>query len=432
MTPVVRIQDLKKHVGQTVQLQGWLYNKRSKGKLHFLEIRDGSGIVQGVMGVNDVAPEIFQRGHDVTQESSITVTGAVREDKRSPIGVELGVSDLVIHHQAVDYPLAKKEHGPDFLLQNRHLWLRSKKPNAIMRIRHTVIKAIRDFFDNDGFILIDSPIFTPNACEGTTTLFSVDYFEEEKAFLTQSGQLYQEAAATAFGKSYCFGPTFRAEKSKTRRHLTEFWMVEPEMAFAELKDIMDLAERFICFIVARVLEHNRPELAALERDVAKLEKIVPPFPRLSYDEAVKLMHDKGHAFEWGGDFGAPDETAISQAFDKPVMVHRYPQAVKAFYMKRDPQDARLALCVDVIAPEGVGEIIGGGQREESLEILEQRVKEHQLPMDAFQWYFDLRRYGSVPHGGFGLGVERTVAWITGTEHVRECIPFPRMMYRIYP
>ncbi|MGH7143940.1 MAG: asparagine--tRNA ligase [Planctomycetota bacterium] len=432
MATHVRIDQLKHHVGETVTLQGWLYNKRSKGKLHFLEIRDGSGIVQGVMGVNDVAPEIFQRGHDVTQESSITVTGTVREDKRSALGVEIGVSDLAIHHVAQDYPLSKKEHGPDFLLSHRHLWLRSKKPNAIMRVRHTIVKAIRDFFDGEGFLLVDSPIFTPNACEGTTTLFGVDYFDEEKAFLTQSGQLYQEAAATAFGKSYCFGPTFRAEKSKTRRHLTEFWMVEPEMAFAELTDVMDLAEKLICFIVQRVLEHNRAELATLERDVTKLERIVPPFPRMAYDEAVKLMNEKGHPFEWGGDLGAPDETAISAQFDKPVMIHRYPQAVKAFYMKRDPNDARVALCVDVIAPEGVGEIIGGGQREDSLEVLEGRIREHQLPQEAFQWYLDLRRYGSVPHGGFGLGLERTVAWLTGTEHVRECVPFPRMMYRIYP
>ncbi|MCX7805970.1 MAG: asparagine--tRNA ligase [Planctomycetota bacterium] len=429
---VATIRRLGEHVGRNVRLRGWLYNKRSKGKLHFLQVRDGTGICQAVVFRDDVVPETFAEADRITQESSLELEGAVRADARAPGGFEISVSALRIVHLARDYPIAKKEHGPDFLLSNRHLWLRSRLQWAKLRVRHTVVRAIRDFFDSRDFVLVDAPIFTPAACEGTTTLFEVKYFEDEKAYLTQSGQLYMEAAAMAFGKVYCFGPTFRAEKSKTRRHLTEFWMVEPEVAYCDLNGVMELAEQLVSAIVARVLGVNREELKILERDTAPLEKISPPFPRLKYDDAVRFLNGKGLPFQWGGDFGAPDEAAISNSFDRPVMVHRYPAAVKAFYMKRDPEDERLALCVDVLAPEGTGEIIGGGQREDSLEKLEAAIAAHNLPRQAFEWYLDLRRYGSVPHGGFGLGVERTVAWLTGTEHVRECIPFPRMLYRIYP
>ncbi len=358
--------------------------------------------------------------------------GQVREDARAPGGFELSLSGGEIHSEPVqEYPITKKDHGPDFLLGHRHLWLRSRKQHAILRVRDAAITAIRRFFDERGFVCLDAPIFTPSACEGTTNLFEVKYFDD-KCYLTQSGQLYMEAGAMAFGKVYCFGPTFRAEKSKTRRHLTEFWMIEPEMAYAELADVMELAESMILAVVKHVLENRRAELQVLERDVSKLESVQAPFPRLSYDEAVKLLFLKGLPFEWGNDFGAGDETAISTSFDRPVLVHRYPRAVKAFYMKRDPADERLALCVDVLAPEGVGEIIGGGQREDDLKTLEEGIAAHGLPREAFEWYLDLRRYGTVPHGGFGLGLERTVAWICGTEHVRECIPFPRMLYRIYP
>jgi asparaginyl-tRNA synthetase len=427
------VATLKEHPGARVRIRGWLYNRRSKGKIHFLLIRDGTGIVQGVAAKQDVPEAVFAAMDKVPQEASIVVEGTVRLDERAPGGVELQLHDArVIQAPATDYPISKQEHGPDFLLQHRHLWLRSRQQWAVLRVRSEVEQAIHDFYYQRGFTRLDAPILTPAACEGTTTLFELDYFDEGKAYLTQSGQLYIEAGCMALGKVYCFGPVFRAEKSKTRRHLTEFWMVEPEIAYATLDDIMSLAEEFICFIVGRVLERCRPELAELGRDISKLEAIKPPFPRMSYSEAVDFLHAKGHPFAWGGDLGAPDETVLSQAHERPVMIHRYPHEVKAFYMKRDPADPRFALCVDVLAPEGVGEIIGGSQREDSLEALEERIAEHKLPKEAFEWYLDLRRYGSVPHGGFGLGIERTVAWICGREHVRECIPFPRMLYRIYP
>ncbi|RMF60799.1 MAG: asparagine--tRNA ligase [Calditrichaeota bacterium] len=425
------INEVSKFAGQQVRIRGWLYNKRSSGKLWFLLIRDGSGIIQAVVFKGNVDEETFARCEEVTQESSVVVTGTVNEDKRSPGGYELQVSDFEILHLAKDYPITPKEHGTTFLMDHRHLWLRSSKQNAILKIRHEIIKACRDFFDSRGFVLLDAPIFTPNACEGTSTLFETDYFGS-KAYLTQSGQLYMEAGAMAFGKVYCFGPTFRAEKSKTRRHLTEFWMVEPEVAFMDLEGDMALAEDFLTFIVTRVLENRRQELAVIERDVSALEKVAKPFPRLSYDEAVDILKKNDIDFQWGDDFGGTDETVISQAFERPVMVHRYPAAVKAFYMKRDPEQPDRALCVDVLAPEGYGEIIGGGQREDDLDVLESRIKEHNLPREAFEWYLDLRRYGSVPHAGFGLGIERTVAWICGLSHVRETIPFPRLMHRLNP
>jgi asparaginyl-tRNA synthetase len=449
MTDRVTVDRLHEHVGETVTIRGWLYSRRSSGKIQFLQVRDGTGIVQGVALKNSIDEATFKRCDTLPQESSLSVTGVVRADPRAPGGHELSLAAVEVHQEAErDYPIAPKEHSVGFLMEHRHLWLRSRKPHATMRVRATVEKAIRDFFDSNGFLLVDAPIFTPAACEGTTTLFEVQYFDE-KAFLTQSGQLYMEAAAMAHGKVYCFGPTFRAEKSKTRRHLTEFWMVEPEMAYAGLDDVMDLAERLVASIVERVLESRREDLEVLERDVSKLEAVRPPFPRVSYTDAVDLVRRRrqellaspddedrklaeGCMTEWGGDFGAPDETVLSTMFDRPVMVHRYPAAVKAFYMKPDTEDARLALCVDVLAPEGVGEIIGGGVRADSLDLLEKRIAEHGLPRDAFQWYLDLRKYGTVPHGGFGLGLERTVAWICGAEHLRECIPFPRMLYRIYP
>ncbi len=432
-TPVVTISKLGDHVGSDVTLRGWLYNRRSKGKLHFLIIRDGTGMAQGVVFKKNVSEEMFELCDKLPQEASVIVTGTVKADERAPGGYELGLSEVELVQGAEGYPIALQSgHGPDFLLTHRHLWLRSKRQLAIMRIRHEVIQAIHDFYYEREFIHVDAPIFTPAACEGTTTLFEVDYFEDEKAYLTQSGQLYMEAACMAHGKVYCFGPTFRAEKSKTRRHLTEFWMVEPEVAYADLDDVMQLAEDFVCHIVKRVLERRQAELADLERDLSKLEAIVPPFPRVSYDEAVEILKKAGRDFEWGGDFGAPDETIISEAYDRPVMIHRYPAAVKAFYMKADPEDAKKALCVDVIAPEGVGEIIGGGQRADDLAYLEGKIEEHGLPKESFEWFLDIRRWGSVPHGGFGLGIERTVAWICGIEHVREAIPFPRMLYRIYP
>ncbi len=431
------ISEISRHLGEEVTVRGWLYNKRSSGKLGFLEIRDGSGLIQGVVSKKDVSDETWQNSEHVTQESSIVVTGVPREHPKRPGVYEMDISRLEIVSLAHEYPITPKEHGVEFLMDHRHLWLRSRRQHAILRVRHEIIRAVRDFFDNDGFTLCDTPIFTPAACEGTTTLFEVNYFDE-KAFLTQSGQLYNEATAAAFGKVYCFGPTFRAEKSKTRRHLTEFWMVEPEVAYARLDDVMGLAERFISYIVARVLENRKAELEELERDISKLESIAPPFPRLQYDEAVKMLQE-GHAageletrFEWGGDLGSPDETYLSSRYDKPVMVHRYPAAVKAFYMEHDPERPELALCVDVLAPEGYGEIIGGGERSSSLEYLLKQIKAHDLPEEAFDWYLDLRKYGSVPHGGFGMGIERAVAWICGLEHVRETIPFPRMLYRLKP
>ncbi|MBN2029382.1 asparagine--tRNA ligase [bacterium] len=425
------ISEVARHEGKEVTLNGWLYNKRSSGKLWFLLIRDGTGIIQGVASKEDVSESTFQHCMDVTQESSLSVTGIIAEDKRAPGGYELQVKELRILQLVEDYPITPKEHGTAFLMDHRHLWLRSSRQVAILRIRQEIIRACRDFFDQNGFVLVDAPIFTPAACEGTTTLFETDYFGSQ-AYLTQSGQLYMEAAAMALGKVYCFGPTFRAEKSKTRRHLTEFWMLEPEVAFMDLDGDMELAENFIAYIVQRILQNRSEELKQLERDTASLEKIGTPFPRLTYDEAVQILKKKGINFEYGNDFGGTDETVISEGFQKPVMIHRYPAAVKAFYMKNDPEDLSKALCVDVLAPEGVGEIIGGGQREDDYDTLVEKIKKHQLPLKAFQWYLDLRRYGTVPHAGFGLGIERTVSWICGLPHVRETIPFPRMMHRLTP
>ncbi|HYM77946.1 MAG TPA: asparagine--tRNA ligase [Candidatus Dormibacteraeota bacterium] len=440
MSPVTTISEIGKHEGQTVTVRGWLYNLRESGKLLFPQFRDGSGIIQGVVPKNAVTPEVFEAVKTLTQESSVIVEGKVRADKRAPGGYELDVANVQVVQRVPEtdpYPITPKEHGTDFLMEHRHLWVRSQRQASILRVRAEIIKAARDFFDERGFTLTDPPIITPAACEGTTTLFPVDYFDEQ-AFLTQSGQLYAEAMAMALGKVYSFGPTFRAEKSKTRRHLTEFWMVEPEVAYAELDDVMEIAEGLITFIVKRCLEKRRVDLQTIGRDISKLEKIEAPFPRISYDDAVKNLQE-GHAkgalesrFEWGGDLGSPDETYLSAQFDKPVMVHRYPAKVKAFYMEPDPSRPELALCVDVLAPEGYGEIIGGSQRMASHALLLQRIHEHGLPEEAFKWYLDLRKFGSVPHGGFGMGIERAVAWICGLEHVRETIPFPRMLHRLYP
>jgi asparaginyl-tRNA synthetase len=434
----VYINQLSRHVGEEVTVEGWVYNTRSSGKLMFPQLRDGTGLVQCVVFKKAVAPEVWEALGHAGQESAVTVRGNVRADERAPGGFEIDVADARVAQSVEGYPITPKEHGTEFLMDHRHLWLRSRRQHAILLVRHTVINAVRDFLNREGHILCDTPILTPAACEGTTTLFEVDYFGDEKAYLSQSGQLYNEATAAAFGKVYCFGPTFRAERSKTRRHLTEFWMVEPEMAYATLDDVMDLSERFLSSIAARVLDERREELKVLERDTAKLEAITPPFPRIHYDEAVKILHE-GHErgeleqkFEWGGDFGAPDETYISSRFDRPVMVHHYPAAVKAFYMKRDAERDELALGVDVLAPEGYGEVIGGGERATSLEFLEAQLDKHDLPREAFEWYLDLRRYGSVPHAGFGMGIERCVAWMCGIEHIRETIPFPRMLYRLRP
>ena len=426
------IEELSHFIGKGVTLRGWLHTKRSSGKIRFVVMRDGTGFLQGVLVKGSVADDAAARFDELTQESSFAMTGVVREDPRSPGGVELDVQDIQILHRAHDYPITPKEHGVEFLMDRRHLWLRSSRQHAVIRIRHQVIKAIRDFFDSRGFVLLDAPIFTPAACEGTSTLFETDYFDLGKAYLTQSGQLYGEAGAMAFGKVYVFGPTFRAEKSKTRRHLTEFWMVEPEVAFNDLDDTMDLAEEFLEHVVQSVLVNRKPELLTLERNLRFLEQVKKPLPRITYDEAVEILRSKGVTFEWGQDLGGTDETLISEQFDRPVMVHHYPAAVKAFYMKRDPKRQDLALAVDVLAPEGYGEIIGGSQREDDLDMLLSRLQEHQLPRKAFEWYLDLRRYGSVPHAGFGLGVERTVSWICGLDHVRETIPFPRMIYRLTP
>lgn len=430
-TEKIYIQDIARYAGQKVKLYGWLYNKTLKGKLAFLILRDGTGIIQCVMSRNDVGDGIFQKAEEVTQESSIVVTGQVKADERAPGGFEILGENLEIVKLSQAYPITPKEHGTTFLMDHRHLWLRSRKQHAILKVRHTIVKAIRDYFDQHGFTLIDAPIFTPAACEGTTTLFETDYFGQ-KAYLTQSGQLYMEAGAMAFGKVYCFGPTFRAEKSKTRRHLTEFWMVEPEVAYMDLNGAMDLAEDFVCFIVQRVLENNSEHLTILERNLKKLERLQKPFPRISYDDATEILVQAGVNFERGGDFGGTDETVISKRFDRPVMIHRYPAAVKAFYMKADPQDPGRALGFDMLAPEGYGEIIGGGQREDDFDTLLRKIKEHDLPEEAFEWYLDLRRYGSVPHSGFGLGIERTVTWMCGLPHLRQTIPFPRMLHRIYP
>jgi asparaginyl-tRNA synthetase len=426
------IQDIARFAGEAVTLKGWLHNRRSSGKIHFLTLRDGTGFIQCVMSRQAVGEEAFKAADHLAQETSLIVEGTVRADTRAPGGYEVDVTGLQVVSESQNYPISPKEHGVDFLMDRRHLWIRSQRQQAILRVRHEVINGVRDFFNERGFILADTPIFTPAACEGTTTLFPVQYFDEETAYLTQSGQLYNEANAMALGRVYCFGPTFRAEKSKTRRHLTEFWMVEPEMAYATLDDVMNLAEALIVYVVQRVLERRQPELKVLERDTSKLERVTPPFPRLSYDEAAALLKEKGLPFEWGGDFGAPDETAISENFDRPVCVHRYPSAVKAFYMKPDPQRPEVALCVDVLAPEGYGEIIGGGERIDDYDLLVARIEEHKLPKEAFEWYLDLRRFGSVPHGGFGMGIERVVTWICGIDHLREAIPYPRMLYRIYP
>ncbi|MCZ6596296.1 MAG: asparagine--tRNA ligase [Planctomycetota bacterium] len=431
-TPISTVERLSDHVGERVRVQGWLYNKSSKGKLHFLQVRDGTGIVQCVVFKKSVPAELFEQCGHLGQESSLSLTGTVAADERAPGGYEIQVDGGVVHQIVDGYPITPKEHGVDFLLSKRHLWLRSKRQWAIMRVRDAVITGLRTFFDQRGFVCVDSPIFTPNACEGTSTLFQVDYFDD-KAYLTQSGQLYAEAACMALGKVYCFGPTFRAEKSKTRRHLTEFWMLEPEVAYADLDDVMVLAEDMVTFAVRHVLEHRRPELEVLERDVAKLEAIEPPFPRITYDEAADLlMKNPDSGFTYGDDFGAADETLLSNRFDKPLLVHRYPVGVKSFYMKRDPEQPDKALCVDMLGPEGVGEIIGGSQREDDLDVLLERIREHELPEEFFDWYLDLRRYGTVPHSGYGLGLERFVGWIAGVEHIRECSPFPRMMYRIQP
>ena len=426
------IQDIARYDGQQVTIDGWLYNRRSSGKIHFLQVRDGSGFIQAVMSKAAVGEEAFKTADHLAQETAMSVTGTVRADARAPGGYEIDVTGLQVHHEAHDFPITPKEHGVDYLLDRRHLWIRTPRQQAILRVRHEVINAVRDFFNARDFILCDTPIFTPAACEGTTNLFPVQYFEDTTAYLTQSGQLYNEANAMALGRVYCFGPTFRAEKSKTRRHLTEFWMVEPEMAYATLDDVIELAEGLVEYVVGRALEKRATELKVLERDTSKLQSVRAPFPRLSYDEAAKMLRDKGLPFQYGTDFGGTDETVLSDQYDRPVCVHRYPAAVKAFYMKPDPEQPDKALGVDVLAPEGYGEIIGGGERLADYDLLLQRIEEHQLPRESFEWYLDLRKYGSVPHAGFGMGIERVVGWICGLEHVRETIPYPRMLYRLYP
>jgi len=427
----VYICDVAKHEGKDVTIKGWLYNKRDKGRLQFLILRDGTGFMQAVAFKGDLSEEEFEAARRVTQESSVIARGTVRADKRAPGGYELSLNHFEIVQLTQDYPITPKEHGIDFLMDRRHLWLRSQKQWAIMRVRATVIRAIRDWLDDHGFLLVDAPILTPAACEGTTTLFETEYFGQ-KAYLSQSGQLYNEATIMAFGRTYCFGPTFRAEKSKTRRHLIEFWMVEPEMAYADLEDCMRIEEEFVSYIVQRTLAERQQELEILERDTSKLEQISPPFPRITYNEALEILRQHGEELPWGEDFGAPHETILASQFEKPIFVHRYPAQCKAFYMEADPEDPRLSLSVDLLAPEGYGEIIGGGQRTASLELLEQRIQEHNLPREALEWYLDLRRYGSVPHAGFGLGIERTVTWICGLHHIRQTIPFPRTLGRIYP
>ena len=431
----VTISDIGKHEGEVVSIAGWLYNLRKSGKIVFPQLRDGTGIIQCVAVKADVPEELFETLKGLTQESSLIVTGKVRAEQRAPGGFELDVLEAEIVQRVPEsdpYPITPKEHGTDFLMDRRHLWLRSRRQNAILHVRHEVVKAIRDYFDSHGFVLVDCPIFTPAACEGTSTLFEVDYFEDQKVYLTQSGQLYNEANAMAFGKVYCFGPTFRAEKSKTRRHLTEFWMVEPEMAYATLDDVKRVAEELVVFVVKRVLDNRRAELAILERDVTKLEAVKSPFPRMSYDDAVAKLQGKGSEIEWGGDLGGTDETLVAEGLDNPLIIDRYPTPVKAFYFQPDPERPEVALGVDVIAPDGYGEIIGGGQRIHDLELLLKRLEEHNLPKEAFDWYVDLRKYGSVPHAGFGMGVERCVAWICGLDHVRETIAYPRMIYRTRP
>jgi asparaginyl-tRNA synthetase len=426
------IADIARHEGSDVTIHGWLSNRRSSGKIHFLMVRDGSGFIQVVMSKAAVGEEAFRRADHLSQETSLSVTGTVRADARAKGGYEIDARQIEIHGESHDFPITPKEHGIDYLMDRRHLWIRTERQAAILRVRHEVINAVRDHLNAQGFILCDTPIFTPAACEGTSTLFPVQYFDDTTAFLTQSGQLYNEANAMALGKVYCFGPTFRAEKSKTRRHLTEFWMVEPEMAYATLDDVIAAAESLISAVVARVLDRRKAELAVLERDTSTLEAVQAPFPRLHYDEAARLLQEKGLPFQPGTDLGGTDETVLSEQFDRPVCVTHYPASVKAFYMKPDPGQPDRALCVDILAPEGYGEIVGGGQRLDDLDLLLQRIKEHELPQEAFEWYVDLRRYGTVPHGGFGMGIERCVGWICGLEHVREAIPYPRMLYRLYP
>ncbi len=439
--PIVTIAAIGKHEGQTITLRGWLYNLRASGKLLFPIFRDGTGTIQGIVPKAAVPEEMFHALKELTLESSVIVTGKVRADSRAPSGYELDVEHIELVQRVPDdtpFPISLKEHGVDFLMEHRHLWLRTPRQSAILRVRATIMRAAAEYFDTNGFVRTDPPILTPNACEGTSELFEMDYFENDKAYLTQSGQLYIEATALALGKVYSFGPTFRAEKSKTRRHLTEFWMIEPEVAFYGLDDLLVLAENFISHIVTRVLESHRADLKVIGRDVTKLETIQAPFPRISYDEAHAMLAEafrKGlieNEHKDGDDFGSPDETYLSSQFDRPVMIHRYPAQIKAFYMQPDPQDPTKALCVDVLAPEGYGEIIGGSQRVDSYDLLKSRIEAHNLPLEAFQWYLDLRRYGSVPHSGFGMGIERAVAWICGLDHVRETIPFARTLNRIYP
>ena len=427
----IRIAEAQPHIGEAVELRGWVVHRRSSGKVQFLVVRDGSGVMQCVAGLQDLSTEAWEACGRLTQESAVIVQGVLRADARAPGGVEMGLRALEVVSIAEAYPISPKEHGTDFLMDHRHLWLRSSRQQSILRIRAEIIAAFREFMDGEGFLLVDSPIFTPSACEGTSTLFETKYFDQQ-AYLTQSGQLYQEAAALAFGRTYCFGPTFRAEKSKTRRHLIEFWMMEPEWAFAILDDVIALEERLLLHTVRRVLERRAADLEAVERDRSKLERIKPPFPRIHYNEAVERIQRAGLPFEWGSDLGGTDETVLSEQFETPVFVTHYPAAVKAFYMEPDPADSRLCLSCDCLAPEGYGEIIGGGQRMASLELLSRRIDEHGLPHESFEWYKDLRRYGSAPHAGFGIGVERTLSWIAGLDHVRESIPFPRMLYRLKP
>ena len=429
--PYVRIDKIGAHSGQEVELRGWLSRLRSSGKIQFLQIRDGSGSIQGVLAKAEVTPEVFEQCKGLGQESSIIVRGKVNPDDRAPGGYEMHLTDVKVVQNAQGYPITPKEHGTDFLMDHRHLWLRSSRQHAILRIRAEIMRAIGDWLDDHDFLRVDTPILTPSACEGTTTLFETDYFDS-KAYLSQSGQLYNEATAMAFGRVYCFGPTFRAEKSKTRRHLMEFWMVEPEMAYCDFQENMEVQEQMVSYVVQRVLQKRQAELKVLGRDTSNLEKVVPPFPRLAYDDAVKLLQEKGVDFTWGGDFGGTDETVIAEAFDRPVFVCRFPAAIKAFYMKPDPERPEVVLGADLLAPEGYGEIIGGGQRVDDLDFLMERVKAHNLPEEAYNWYIDIRRYGSVPHSGFGLGIERTVSWICGLDHVRETIPFARLLSRLYP
>jgi asparaginyl-tRNA synthetase len=435
MHPRITIADAAGHVGETVEIAGWLYNLRRSGKIAFPILRDGTGLMQCVAVKAGLPEELFETIRNLTQESSIIVTGKLREEQRAPGGYEMDVENLEVLQRVPEsdpYPITPKDHGIEFLMQHRHLWLRSQRQHAIIRVRHAVIKAVRDYFDSHGFTLVDTPIFTPAACEGTTTLFEVDYFEDNKAYLTQSGQLYNEATAIAFGKTYCFGPTFRAEKSKTRRHLTEFWMVEPEMAYATLEDVKRVAEELVVFIVGRVLESRKEELKRLERDITRLEKIQSPFPRMSYDDAVKILQQKGSEIQWGGDFGGTDETILTEDQERPIVVDRFPAAIKAFYFQPTAGRPETVEGVDLLAPEGYGEIIGGGQRIHDADLLLRRIEEHHLPKEAFDWYLDLRKYGTVPHAGFGMGIERCVAWICGLEHIRETIAFPRMLYTLRP